>query len=106
MKKSVKKHFRNRFSQTIYKFFNVFTFCSRQSPSYIIEKSSYSNIFLISTPIIIRSNIYLSPKRIDHNHLKLSYYPTTFTSIDQVCCIYQESWAPFFCLIEKKNIHI
>jgi len=96
MKRNTKKRFQNRFSQTIYKFFNVFTFCSRQTTSYIIEKSSYSNLFLISTPVIIRSNIYLSPKRIDHNHLKLSYYPTTFTSIDQVCCICQESWALFF----------
>lgn len=90
MKKNVKTGFRNRFSQTIDKFLNIFTFCSRQPTVYIIENSSYSNKFLISTPCIVRSNIYLSPKRRDH-HLKLSSYPTTFTSIDQVCCICQES---------------
>jgi hypothetical protein len=31
----------------------------------------------------------------------LSFYPTTFTSIDQVCCICQESWT-FFCHRKKK----
>ncbi len=104
MKKTPRNRFRNRFSQRFHKFLNIFTFCSRQSTSYMIENPSYSNLFLISTPIITRSNIYLSPRRIDYNHLKLSYYPTTFTSIDQVCCICQEFETFFFCL-RKKNIY-
>jgi hypothetical protein len=95
MNNNLKNRFRNRFFQTIDKFFNIFTFCSRQSTSYVIKNSSYPNIFLISTPIIIRSNIYLSPKPTDRYHLKLSYNPPTFTSINQVCCICQEYWTFF-----------
>ena len=55
------------------------------------------------TPVITRSNIYISQTRTDRNQLKLSFYPTTFTSIDQVCCICQESWT-FFCLRKKTKL--
>ncbi len=85
----------NRFSQSIGKFFNIFTFCSRPS-------TTHSNSFLISTPIIPRSNIYLSPRRLNRTHLNLPFYPTKFTSLDQVCYICQEFWT---FLPKKKNTH-
>jgi len=85
----------NRFSQSIGKFFNIFTFCSRPS-------TTHSNSFLISTPIIPRSNIYLSPRRLNRTHLNLPFYPTKFTSLDQVCYICQEFWT----FLPKKKKHI
>ena len=101
MKNDSGNRFRNGFSQMINNFLNKFIFCSRQSTSYIIQNSSYSNLFLFSPPIIKRSNIYLSPRRINRNHLKLPFYPTTFTSLDQVRCICQEFWIFFSCLKNK-----
>ncbi|CAF3549360.1 unnamed protein product [Rotaria sordida] len=83
MTKDKRNRFRSRFSHGICKCFNIFTLCSRQSTSCIGADPSYENTFIISTPVIKQSNMHLSQSRIDYNHLKLSFYPTTFTSIDQ-----------------------
>lgn len=73
----------------------MFTLCSREPPSCIIQDSSYSNTLIMATPLIKRSNIHSSENRRGCNGLKLSFYPTTFTPIDQVSCICQECWILF-----------
>lgn len=92
MRKDKSNRARNGFSQTICKFFNIFTLCSRQSTSCIVNKDrSNPNTYIISTPVVKQSKIHVSSSQADYNHLKLSFYPTTFTSIDQVCYICQKS---------------
>jgi hypothetical protein len=85
MKKDKNNRSRNIFSQSVCKFLNLFTLCSRQSTSLISQNQSYANTFRMSTPVSTRSNIYLSQTRINHCRLKLSFYIPTLTSINQVC---------------------
>lgn len=85
--KNTNHNIRTRFSQMINKFVNIFTVCSRQPTTYLIQNPSYCNLYLISTPIIRqrRRDSDLSSRQINHNNLQLPFYPTNFTFLDQVC---------------------
>mgnify|MGYP001046780020 CR=1 FL=1 len=89
--KTTHHNIRTRFSQMINKFVNIFTVCSRQPTTYLIQNPSYCNLYLISTPIIRqrrqrrRRDSDLSSRQINHNNLQLPFYPTNFTFLDQVC---------------------
>ncbi|CAF0956230.1 unnamed protein product [Rotaria magnacalcarata] len=83
MKKNKKTYFHNGFSQTICKFFNIFTLCSQQPTSCMIKDLSYSNTCMMATPVMKQLKVHLSQSQIDFNPLSLSFYSPTFTSYDQ-----------------------